>query len=283
MKKAMVFSIEEFATYDGPGIRTTVFLKGCPLRCEWCHNPEGQSTKNQIIKSQNGCTGCGRCVKEARFVGKRIEYTERSIEVCPNRLLRYCGVWYTSEELVDKIGENADILNASGGGITFSGGEPLSQHEFLFECLKRLKNKTSRAIQTSGYCDSDVFKKILSETDYVLYDIKLVDEDAHIRYTGVSNKKILDNFKILVESGKEFVVRTPLIPGVTDTVENLNGIATLLAENQVSYIELLPYNSFAGGKYASVGMEYHPSFDEGLRPQPHIDIFEEKSIQVKIM
>lgn len=273
MKKALVFSIEEFATFDGPGIRTTVFLKGCPLRCEWCHNPEGQSMENQIIKSLNGCVGCGSCIKDPK----------RSIEVCPNRLLRYAAEEYTPEELVAKLSKNIDILNASGGGVTFSGGEPLLQQEFLYECLKLLQGKTSRALQTSGYCEPEIFQKILSETDYVLYDIKLVDGEEHVKYTGVSNENILKNLRTLARSGKDFVIRTPLIPTVTDTEENLIRIAELLAENQIFYIELLPYNKVAGGKYAAVGLEYHPSFDESLEPQPHKEIFESKSIKVKIM
>lgn len=283
MKKGLVFSIEEFATFDGPGIRTTVFLKGCPLRCEWCHNPEGQSVKNQIMKSQNGCTKCGTCIKEAKSIGKDIEYTQRSIEVCPNRLLRYVAEEYTPEELVKQLCKNVQILNASGGGVTFSGGEPLLQHEFLYECLKLLRGKTSRALQSSGYCKPEIFQKILTETDYVLYDIKLVDNEEHVKYTGVSNENILENLKTLAKSGKDFVIRTPLIPTVTDTEDNLRRIAKLLEENQIYNIELLPYNKVAGGKYATVGMNYHPSFDESLEPQPHKEIFEAKSIKAKMM
>lgn len=280
---ALVFSIEEFSTFDGPGIRTTVFLKGCPMRCEWCHNPEGQSMDNQIIKAQSGCSGCGSCTKEARMVGEALEYTKRSIDVCPNRLLRYAAETYTPEELVEHLCQNTDILNASGGGVTFSGGEPLMQHEFLYACLKLLKGKTSRALQTSGFCKPEIFRKILLECDYILYDIKLVDENEHIKYTGGSNESILKNLEILVQSGKEFVIRTPLIPGVTDTEENLTRIADLLAQNHISYIELLPYNKFAGGKYAAVDMEYRPSFDEHVEPQPRQEIFEKRAIKVRIM
>lgn len=277
MREGLVFSIEEFSTYDGPGIRTTVFLKGCPLHCEWCHNPEGQSTKNEIIKSQSGCIHCGACLKETGGLGKK------SIKVCPNRLLRYAAEKYTSEELVVRLCKNEDILNSSGGGATFSGGEPLLQHEFLYECLQLLKGKMSRALQTSGFCETEIFKKILSEIDYVLYDIKLMDNEKHIKYTGVSNKTILKNLNILARSGKRFVVRTPLIPGVTDTVQNLTRIADLLIENQIFYIELLSYNRFAGGKYAAVGREYQPSFDEKTEVQPHIEIFKERAIKVNIL
>ena len=282
-KQVLVFSIEEFSTFDGPGIRTTVFLKGCPLRCEWCHNPEGQETKNQIIKAQSGCTGCGACLTAAKYHEDGLEYTERSIALCPNRLLRYAADSYTPDKLISQLEKNFDMLNMTGGGITFSGGEPLMHHEFLYECLKLLKGKTSRALQTSGFCKPEIFQKILTECDYVLFDIKLADDNEHRKYTGVSNENILKNLQTLAASGTAFVIRTPLIPGVTDTETNLTRIADLLIKHNIYYIELLPYNKFAGGKYAAVGMKYCPSFDETAVPQPRTEIFEEKAICVKIM
>lgn len=141
MSKALVFSIEESSTFDGPGLRSTVFLKGCSLACEWCHNPEGQSFENQIIKAQSGCEGCGACMREGKI-------TEKSIKVCPNRLLRLCAAEYTPEELVAKLEKNIPILNGGHGGITFSGGEPLSHPRFLCECLSLLENKTHLALPT---------------------------------------------------------------------------------------------------------------------------------------
>lgn len=279
LEKALVFSIEEFSTFDGPGIRTTVFLKGCPLKCQWCHNPEGQSFENQILKSPNGCAGCGNCVKAAAN-GK---YTEKSIAVCPNRLLRYCATEYTSAGLTEKLCENIDILNLSGGGITFSGGEPLSHPDFLYECLLALKGKTHRAIQTSGFCAPDVFEKTLNETDYVLFDVKLVDKNEHIKYTRVPNDWILQNLTTLAKSSKEFVIRTPLIPTVTDTEENITAIAELLKSNNINYIELLPYNKFAGGKYKAAGMVFNPSFDESIPSNPRKEIFNTFGISAKVL
>lgn len=278
MNEALIFSIEEFSVFDGPGIRTTVFLKGCPLRCSWCHNPEGQSHTNEIIKAQSGCIGCGACIKAGN--GK---ITEASINACPNRLLRYSAQAYTPQTLLQKLEGNFDILNMSGGGITFSGGEPLSHPDFLADCLTLLQGNIHTALQTSGYCDRNVFARILTLTDYFLYDIKLVDEDDHIRYTGVSNKKILQNFDILAASGKPFTVRTPLIPGVTDTTENLMGIAQLLSEKQIDRIELLPYNNAAGGKYAAIGRKFTPDFDETLPVNPQIALFERYGIQANIL
>ena len=145
-----VFSIEEFSVYDGPGIRTTVFLKGCPLRCGWCHNPEGQNFEAEIVRNPNGCIGCNACIDSADKKNGRLVFTDQSIKSCPMGLLRVCGEKIDSVDLSEKLLKNAKML--IDGGVTFSGGEPLSQSEFLFECLKLLKGKMHTAIQTSGFC-----------------------------------------------------------------------------------------------------------------------------------
>jgi len=281
--ETLVFSIEEFSTYDGPVLRATVFLKGCPLRCQWCHNPEGQSYQRQIMKAQSGCEKCGACIRAGEQIDGHLVLTERSVAACPNRLLRFCGEHYAPENLVEKLEKLIPILNGAGGGVTFSGGEPLSHPGFLLECLSMLRGKTHRALQTSGYCEPEVFKQVLDEVDYVLYDIKLVDPMLHKQYTGVSNKKILANFETLCKSGKEFVVRTPLIPTVTDTPENITAIAELLCQHGVKRIELLPYNRFAGGKYAAVDMEFNPTYDETVPSQTRTEIFERYDIDTRIM
>ena len=283
MSSALVFSIEEFSVFDGPGIRTSVFLMGCPLRCEWCHNPEGQGFENFILRSPNGCTKCGNCFEHAISEDGKILFTEKSIKNCPNALLRYCAKEYTAEELCSRLEKNLSILNASGGGVTFSGGEPTASPSFLLECLAMLKNKTHRAVQTSGYCSPKVFDKVLKECDYMLFDIKLVDDVLSKRYTGVSNAVILQNFRTLVSSGKDFVIRTPLIPGVTDTEDNMEAVAHLLAQNGVRYIELLPYNKMAGSKYRLAGKSFEPSFDESVPVVIRDEIFARYGIKaVKI-
>ncbi len=292
MNSALVFSIEEFSVFDGPGIRTTVFTMGCPLRCEWCHSPEGQGFENFILRSPNGCLSCGNCMKYAVKVpcGKEktgdlngFRFTIDSINNCPESLLRYCADLYTPLELCKKLEKNFNILSRSGGGITFSGGEPTANPDFLLECLKLLNGRINRAVQTCGACSSDIFKKVLENCDYILFDMKLVDPHLHKKYTGVSNENIIRNFKALAKSGKEFVIRTPLIPGVTDTEENITATAKLLSENNIFYIELLPYNKLTGAKYSLSGKTYSPSFDTTRQVNFRTKIFESYKIKTKIL
>ncbi len=281
MTRALIFSIEEFSVFDGPGIRTSVFLKGCPLRCEWCHNPEGQSFSNDILRAPNGCIECGACETNATRQGEKVSFTEASMNACPRGLLRYCAMEYTPETLCEKLQKNLAILNASGGGVTFSGGEPTASPAFLLECLSLLKGKTHRAVQTCGFCPPETFDAVLANCDYMLFDVKLINNDLHKKHTGVSNEIILKNFRTLAQSGKDFVVRVPLIPTVNDTEENIRQTAKLLQENSITYVELLPYNKMAGAKYKLAGMQYAPSFDGTLPVELRTDIFAEYGIQAK--
>lgn len=278
-----IFSIEEFSIFDGPGIRMSVFLKGCPLRCMWCHNPEGQSLKNEFARSPNGCTECGACLACGEKLTGKPCLVKESIDACPKRLVREIGEDITTEELIARIEKNLAILNMNGGGVTFSGGEPLMQYEFLLTCLKRLRGKTNRAIQTSGYAEPDIFAEVLKECDYVLYDLKAMDNALHLKYTGASNENILLNFKRLVKSGVSFVPRIPLIPTVNDTVKNITETAKFLSECGAAYIEILPLNKMAGGKYRMLGREYITDFDGEKTPDPHIDIFNSYNIEVKVL
>lgn len=279
--EGVVFSIEEFSVYDGPGIRTSVFLKGCPLRCTWCHNPEGQAFAPCIVRSPNGCIGCNSCIDTAIRKDGKIFFTEESMKNCPMHLLRKCGETIGSEALVKRLMKNERILK--DGGVTFSGGEPLAQSDFLTDCLKQLKGKLHTAVQTSGFCEERIFTEVLKNADYFLYDIKIADSNLHREYTGVSNECILRNLRILAHSGKNFVIRIPLIPGVTDTKENITAVAEILAQNQIFYAELLPYNTMAGGKYKMLMREYTPKFDTKNSPQAHPDLFEKCGIQTKIL
>ncbi len=280
MLVATVFSIEEFAVYDGPGIRMTVFMKGCPLSCSWCHNPEGQSFGVEYMRSPNGCVGCGACVRKEN--GKEV-LTAESVLACKRGLVRKSGEEYSVENLCDKILKNAKVLALNGGGVTFSGGEPLSSFSFVRECMKILKGKVHLAIQTSGFASEEVFREAISLSDYFLYDLKIMDESKHKDYCGQSNELILKNYRTLASSGKEFITRVPLIPTVTDTPENLTAIAKFMSENGVTKVELLPYNKFAGSKYKNVLKEYNPRFDESVPSNPRAEIFEAYEISVKVM
>ena len=282
MTKGTIFSIEEFSIYDGPGIRTTVFLKGCPLKCTWCHNPEGQNQNPEIIRSPNGCIGCKKCTDNAIIKNGKTIFTDESIKKCPMNLLRICGEITDIEELCDKLLKNKRILE-NGGGVTFSGGEPLMQSEFLFSCLDILKNKLHTAIQTSGFCKEEIFDIALKKSDYFLYDLKIADNNLHKKYTGVSNTVIIKNFLKLAHSNKDFTVRLPLIPNITDTKDNITQFAELLSDNNINYIELLPYNKMAGGKYAMLQREYKPNFDEKAEVNTNEDIFKKYNIKIKIL
>ena len=283
MSTGRVFSVEEFSTYDGPGIRMTIFLKGCPLRCMWCHNPEGQRTEVEIARSPNGCLGCGACMKQGELKTGSPCLVKESAAVCPRKLIRFCGEDFTPEELIAKIERNIPILNMSGGGVTFSGGEPLCHADFVEDCMKLLRGKTNRALQTCGYCRTDIFERVLAECDYVLYDLKLMDDEKHRHYTGVSNVLILENYRRLTASGVKFCTRIPLIPTVNDTEENITATARFMRECGVDYIELLPYNKLAGGKYLMLGRKYETDFDGSLDPVIRSEIFNQYGIEVKVL
>lgn len=242
-----VFDIREFTIHDGPGTRVTVFFKGCPLRCRWCHNPEGFAPQPQLMKRSAQCTHCGNCLRlctheECRPYGV-------CLHACPNGLLSVCGKSWDADALARHLQRYAPLL--PDGGVTFSGGEPLMQGEFVAQVARRLS--MHRALQTSGYADGALFDQVLETVDYVLLDMKLADPEQHRRYTGVDNAPILRNYERLLSSGKPHVIRVPLIPDITDTEENLRAIAAIAAH---SHVELMRYNPLAGAKYPMLGMEY---------------------------
>ena len=246
----VIFDIKEFSLHDGPGARTTVFLKGCPLRCRWCHNPEGLSKAPQILVKNNLCTQCGRCREDCEH--PECQPFDRCIHACPNGLIQVSGKEMKAEELAQRIVKDKDFFEACGGGVTFSGGEPLMQSEFLLEVLPLLEG-IHKTIETSGYAPLEVFRKIIEQMDYVMMDIKLADREQHKEYTGVYNDRILENLRWLKESGKPFILRTPMIPGITDTKENLEAVEAIVDGAEW---EKLEYNAFAGAKYPMLGMEY---------------------------
>lgn len=250
MTNGIVFDIREFTVHDGPGIRTTVFLKGCPLACKWCHNPEGLSGKPQVMRG-------------------RASY-------------RRVGTNYSPEELGAVLNPQAAILKANEGGVTFSGGEPLLQARFIAEVIDLLDD-LHIVLDTSGYGHEQDFRMLLERVDLVYYDLKLIDSQAHHHYTGSSNKQILHNLQILSESNTPFVIRVPLVPGVTDTYDNLSAIAqTVHGLLGLQYVHLLPYNQAAGAKYGPLEMQFHPEYDEARPVNIQTDCFDRLGVKVSV-
>jgi len=246
----MIFDIKGFSIHDGDGARTTVFLKGCPLRCVWCHNPEGLSFGDQLMLRKSSCTNCGSCRKNCEH--DECRKWGVCLYACPEDLVTVCGYEMSEAGLASKLLKNKAFLLSSGGGITFSGGEPLAQSEFILSVIPLLEGMNT-AVETSGYAPESVFRKVASSVDAVMIDVKLADIGAHKKYTGVSNDLILCNLAWLKVSGIPHVIRVPLIPWITDTRENLTAISAISGDSKV---ELLPYNNLAGSKYNTAGREY---------------------------
>ena len=277
-----VFDIKQLAVFDGAGIRTTVFLKGCPLRCRWCHNPEGLSAAPQLMLSDNGCLHCGRC-REVCAHPDHCTACGRCVRVCPLHLRRIAGTSWKADELAAFLKKDADIFAMNGGGVTLSGGEPTMQASFVIELLERLL-PVHRAIETCGFCPPETFAAILERLDYVLMDIKLVDPAVHRRWTGRDNAVILQNLEQVKKSGKPFTLRIPLIPGVNDTPENLAATAALAAGcPSLERVELLPYHRTAGAKYAMIKRAFDPGFDTEAAVNADTAPFEERGIPVRVM
>ena len=272
--KGLIFDIKEFALNDGAGIRTTVFLKGCPLRCIWCHNPEGLSPVPELYEKHNGCLKCGLCKKGCSH--EDCKPYGRCLHICPMDLISVAGRYMTVSELRDKLLSGKGIYNSTGGGITISGGEPLLQADFVYELLCELGAQVHRTIETSGFADSDIFEKVCKECDFVYMDIKLFDDEKHRLYTGVSNEKILKNAKFLMESGIPHVFRTPLIPGITDTDDNLKKISEFIGNDK---IELLPYNTLAPAKYSSVGRVFTSDIHPEIKKTIDLSIFKNATMR----
>ena len=250
MKSGIIFSIEEFAIHDGPGIRTTFFLKGCPLHCAWCHNPEGISPEPQLMYKKNETT--------------------------------LCGIEMTTLELAQRILKNKELYIRNKGGITFTGGEPLMQSDFLIEIMLMLP-EIHKAVETSGYARTEIFKEVTSLTDLILFDVKHTDPAIHKKFTGKENTLILKNLDYLCTTSKEFIIRIPLIPDVNDTHENMKQIAEFVKDAAgLLRVELLRYHKTAGAKYAMIGQTYHPPFDIAKEPGIHTEIFEKYNIKTLI-
>ena len=271
-----IFNIQRYSINDGPGIRTTVFLKGCPLHCKWCHNPESISPGKEILIREDRCVRCGECFLTCNYFAvsdvndKYISNREicvqcgRCVEVCYTEARALVGKEITVDEVMNEVEKDIIFYNQSGGGVTYSGGEPFLQHEFLIELLKASKQKNLHtAVDTSGYISSEILQKASQFIDLYLYDIKTLDDTLHKSFTGVSNRLILENLKKLVEWQKNIIVRIPLIPGINNNLEQMRQIGKFISSlQQIQEVHVLPYHRTGIEKYNRLGVEY--SFKKDL-------------------
>ena len=272
-----VFDIKEFAVFDGPGIRTTVFLKGCPLRCRWCHNPEGLSPEPQLMVSRAACTHCGACESVCEHPEGCVA-CGKCVPVCRAGLRRICGQRWTSEALAERLLKDRDVYESSGGGVTFSGGEPLMQWPFAAETIRRMPG-VHTAIETSGYAPDTVFVEAMNLCSLIMMDWKVSDPEVHKSWTGVSQEPIRRHLGMLCAGHTPFILRMPVIPGVNDREDHFRALADLLIDpGPLVRVEILPYQKAAGAKYEMVGLEYRPGFEEARSPRIDIRVFEERGI-----
>lgn len=251
----VIFDIQRNSFVDGPGIRTTVFFKGCNLRCAWCHNPESQSPRPEMLLYKDKCTGCGKCRQvcptpdACTLCGKCTFY-------CPADARQVCGKEYTAEEVLAEIIKDKAYYGNSGGGVTFSGGECMLQIDFLLELLKKCKeNGIHTAVDTAGHVPYERFAKILPYTDLFLYDIKLFDPQKHRQYIGAGNELILENLRKLFSTGTKIRIRIPVVPGINDSSEEMQAIRHFLDLcGRPEKVELLPYHAMGEHKYPALGL-----------------------------
>ena len=277
-----IFEVREFCLHDGPGIRTTVFFKGCPLRCAWCHNPEGLDPQPQMLINRSDCTHCGACLAVCAHPRQCVACGD-CVAVCPQGCRRLCGRRVSAETLAEELRKNEAFFLRYQGGITFSGGEPLMQTDFLTDLASRL-HPIHLAIETSGYAPLKNYQRALRSVDLVFQDLKHSDPIKHKRYTGVELSPILDNLAWLKASGRPFIARIPLIPGVNDDRATLAQFAELLTgASGLIRVEILPYHLTAGAKYALLGLAYAPPFDPSCATKPDLTAFEAHGILCRVM
>jgi pyruvate formate lyase activating enzyme len=270
MSKPLVFDIKRYAINDGPGIRIAVFLKGCNLNCAWCHNPESISDEAERMYSSSRCIRCGTCV--AACPEKAITLTPEGIitdmalckmhgkcaGVCPTKAIEISGREISVAEIMQEIEKERPFFDQSGGGVTFSGGEPLLHHKFLIRLLEECgKRRIHRAVDTAGFIGTDIILNVAEHTDLFLYDLKFMDPEKHRKWTGVTNEKILENLKALSATRAKIIIRIPLIGGVNDDAENIETTARFVAglSGVKKEVNLLPYHKIAQTKYQKLGRQ----------------------------
>lgn len=298
---AFLFDIKRYSINDGPGVRITVFFKGCPLSCCWCHNPESISFRTEKLYNKSKCIGCGNCVAECSEHALTLSAEEgivtdfskcilcgRCAEVCPAKAVEMSGRSFSEEEIMDAILKETHIMDNSGGGVTFSGGEPLMHPKELKRLLIRCgESGIHRAVDTTGYVQCTIMEEILPHTDLFLYDLKHMNRDKHRCWTGVYNDLILKNLRLISDHDKEYQIRIPLIEGVNCDDENIRETLFFLngLKSRPTVVGLLPYHNIALIKFEKLGRSYlengmqKPSEDRVGRI---CDLFEQKGFNVNI-
>ena len=297
-KKALIFNIQKFSIHDGPGIRTIVFFKGCPLRCLWCSNPESQKNDIEITWDASKCISCKQCIKTCpqgaiyekngiKAINKnKCIICKRCIEICPNKAFDTEGEYKTIDEVMSEVLKDIDFYEESGGGVTLSGGEVLYQADFAIELLKELnKYGIHRAAETTGFTSHDIFKKFIENVDLLLFDMKHYDPQKHKQGTGVDNALIIENMKTAVDRGKEIIIRIPVIPNFNDSLEDAEKFSTLLNKIGIKKVNLLPFHQFGQKKYKLLQREYEMENVPQLHPEDLTDykkVFINKGFDCKI-
>ena len=300
MNQPFIFDIKRYAINDGPGIRIVIFLKGCNLNCAWCHNPESISNETERMYAQSKCIKCGTCVMACSE--KAITLTPEGIitdaelckmcgkcaEVCPTKAIEISGHPMSVAEIMNEIEKERVFFDQSGGGVTFSGGEPLMQSKYLIELLDECgKRGIHRAIDTAGLASTEIILEVARRTDLFLYDLKMMDSEKHQKWIGVPNEKILENLKILAETGVKIIIRIPLIGGVNDDAENMEATARFVSQlsGEKKEVNLLPYHKIAQTKFLKLGRpeEFQLLEEPAKEAQMHaITIFQEYGIKASI-